>query len=83
MGLKLHEAKSDGTIPVREMEPGQVGIITEFGVSKQYVGNVVQKQKGSTYLRNLTSGDGWTNVMSNNDSYRVRILPPGTLLEVE
>ena len=79
MSLRLVDDRSDGTIPVRDMRDGQIGVITEWGGSTvTYHGAPILRQNSS--LINLNSGGGWD--VFKEDAYRVRVLSNGTRLEV-
>ena len=81
MGLKLHAEKSDGTISVLNMSKGQFGRVTQWGRGRMHLGHIIIR--GSSHLTSLPDGDMWSDLCDLDDTCRVRILPPGTLLEVE
>lgn len=77
MPVKL---KNDDSIPVKQMADGQIGVIVSCP-HNEYLGRVVQRYSGSLVCIGRECGHSWSSV-SGNDDFRVRILPPGTLLEI-
>ena len=82
--VTIVETSPDDTIPVQELKPGQVGVITHWGFGVEYCGNVVKR----TYRGGLEALGGevcWDkeDVETFDDRCRVRVLPNGTMLKVE
>lgn len=77
--MKIH--KEDIDIPASQMQDGDIGVITSWAVTP-YIGTVVQKF--GRYLISLgkPSGESWDSNWDQPKHNRVRILPPGTLLEI-
>jgi hypothetical protein len=73
-------------IHVGDLQPGQVGMITGW-TSRHYLGRVVVRYKNSLITVGGMEGECWDNMdkLSDKDVYpqlRVRVLVPGTKLEV-
>lgn len=91
MGLQLHDQKEpDDTISFREMTRGQVAVIVQWGHRPRDTGTVVHLAEygNDVYLIALTCDDVWHEAFDNTDhfpdhTHRVRLLPKGTLLEVQ
>lgn len=86
MKVKLHN-NNDVTIP--EMKDGEIGVITQWYGTARYDGQIVQMYRGSKLCNKDiliviggTAGDCWTLFDGVGADCRVRILPPGTLLEI-
>lgn len=71
------------SIPLSEMEDGQIAIITEF---IGYEGCIVQRYGIALIALGKPSGQGWSNIFTASEtslnSVRVRILEVGTKIEV-
>lgn len=78
----IEEPKSDG-IPVDELQEGQVAVITAWSCTN-YIGRIVQRYQKD--LIELGAGGGWGSLFeggcNSKKLCRVRVLPPGTKLEL-
>jgi len=90
MGLQLVEKpEKDDTISFRNMKVGQVAKIVVWGEYTDYVGCVIIRTNSSiAMLVALDGGSHWTaDILISTDypciNHRVRVLPKGTLLEVQ
>jgi hypothetical protein len=70
-------------VAIAAMQDGDIAIITKWSDS-QYVGRIVQRYDMHLVTLGQPSGQSWTNFRSlaASDQVRVRILPPGTKLEI-
>lgn len=72
-------------ICVKFMLDGQVGIITNWEDSPQYVGRIVQRHGDDLITINAPKGNSWPRLFHNEmdmPECRVRILPKGTKIEL-
>lgn len=69
-----------------KMNDGQIAIITQWGKHTQYVGVLVQRYGTSLIALGEPRGGGWPEWFeadaSKDETYRVRILPKGTKIEI-
>lgn len=82
--IKIRDTKQDGTIPVMDMEDGDVAVITAW-IVEAYIGRVVQRYGDYLVAMGMPAASGWGKFFTNvraATGCRVRLLPPGTLLEV-
>ena len=83
--MKLVKHKDD-SIPVMEMNDGQLAVIVQWDNDSNYNGIIVQRWRDHLII--LGGKDGWGNLFVSGNAYainskcRVRILQPGELLEV-
>lgn len=78
MGAKLVNATQDGTIPVCEMQQGQIGVITNSEGVGAYVGVIVVRAFHSIQCVGIS-----THFCDRrNEDFRVRILQPGEQIEI-
>lgn len=79
--MKIYQEKKDDSIPVREMEDGQIGVIAEWSTQPMYVGVIIQRYNNYLVALGKPYVCSWYEI-TDNHGCRVRILQPGTLLEV-
>lgn len=82
-GVKLHKSE-DNSIPVYDMEDGQIGIITKIKDMSEYNGKIVQRCGKYLIVIGAPWGDVWDSILKNRqEECRVKILEPGTLIEIQ
>ena len=82
--MKLHKTKQDNTIPVYHLADGQIAIITEWDKDNVYVGRIIQRYEDILITLGKPNGAAFTTALKIlNEKLRVRVLEPGTLLEIE
>ncbi len=81
--MNLYRKNDDKSIPAKEMQEGQIGVITSWSATS-VEGRIVTRYKSD--LITLGNRDshwpGWFNAGYDQHKCRVEILPVGTLLEV-
>ena len=77
--LERVSRQDDGTIPVRELKPGQVAEIVAWRECDAYVGHLVYQPARTGSLVSLSSKEWWDHIPVG-DNCRVRVLPDGVLL---
>jgi hypothetical protein len=83
--MKLHKKEQDNTIPVYHLADGQIAIITEWDASGEYyVGRIIQRYEDILITLGEPNGAAFTTALEKlNEKLRVRVLEPGTLLEID
>lgn len=84
MGVKVHGELDESIpdIPAGAMLDGQTAVITSCDF-RMFLGETVRRDGDGLYLMNRPSAMGWRCFFPNsNSNLRVRILPPGALLEI-
>lgn len=76
----IEEPKND--ISIREMVDGQIGIITEFPGNPKHVNEIVQRYGVALIVLGQNLGNSWPTAFVSLPEARVRILPPGTKIEI-
>jgi hypothetical protein len=80
--VKVHDDKLAESILAYNLRPGQVAEIVGCPQGASYRGWVVQRVFGNR-LQALGRDECWSETFeAPNENFRVRILKPGTLLEV-
>jgi hypothetical protein len=83
--VKLHTIKPDDSIHVSQMKDGEIAVIVSWSYPEP-VGQIVQRYDECLVALGGTWGKGWSMAFEDdgikNTKCRVKILPPGTLLEV-
>lgn len=69
-------------IPVSEMNDGEIGVITMWGVTKHHIGLIVQRYNNSLIALQKPYGNSFTGIAVGSD-YRVHILQKGEVLIIE
>jgi hypothetical protein len=74
------------SIPLLDMQDGQIAVITDW-TSSQYVDQIVQRWNNHLIRLGAPAGSSWPDIFRRryeevSPRNRVRILPPGTKLEV-
>lgn len=76
--------QNDDSIPVMEMNDGQLAVIVQWGNESSYNGIIVQRWRDHLII--IGESDCWSNIYKPgcglSEDCRVRILQPGELLEV-
>jgi len=81
--MKLHLKEQDNTIPVYDLKDGQIAVIIDWDY-QGYVGRIVQRYEDILVTLGRSNGSAFTTALTNrNEKLRVRVLEPGTLLEIE
>jgi hypothetical protein len=81
--MKLHLKEQDNTIPVYDLKDGQIAIIISWD-NPRHEGQIIQRYKDILITLGECSGGAFTTALNNrNLRLRVRVLEPGTLLEIE
>lgn len=80
MPVVLHEEKKDDSIPVGDMNFGEIGLTVKWFGSVEYLGMIVTRNEKGLHQ---VGGKSFWSCPPNGPEFRVRILPPGTLLRVE
>jgi len=78
--MKLHK-KVEHTISVLDMKDGQVAEIVEWP-AKQNIGRIIQRYKDVWITLGKPSRQAFILGEGVDENWLVRILPPGTLLEI-
>lgn len=78
--MKIIEEKP-GDIPASELKDGQIAVITEWDSLIAYSGRIIQRHGDTLVSLGMPSANRWS-VIPHGDSYRVRVLAPGTKLEI-
>ena len=83
--MKLHKTKQDNTIAAYHLADGQIAMITEWDVGEEYyVGRIIQRYDDILITLGKPNGAAFTTALKIlNEKLRVRVLEPGTLLEIE
>lgn len=83
--VKIAQEPKDNTISVLDMKDGDIAIIVDWS-SRDHLGKIVQRYKDNLITVGKHSGEGWSSFFLTTDESpkrRVRILPKGTLLEID
>lgn len=80
MPCKLHERYEPDTIPVQDMADGQLAVIVHQLIS-DCVGWVVQRH-GDNIIRVGGRRNQFWPVNNKSETFRVRVLKPGELIQV-
>ena len=81
--MKLHKTKQNNTIAVYHLADGQIAIITEWD-NNVYVGRIIQRYEDILITLGKPNGAAFTTALNIlSEKLRVRVLEPGTLLEIE
>lgn len=82
-GAKLKTEKTTD-IPVYNLKDGQLAVITSWAICPSKRGEVVQRYRNTLITVGKDSGRAYPTVLENLDEdYRVRVLEPGELIEVQ
>lgn len=80
MSVKIHRESSDNSIAVRYLKRGQIAEITQWDSDSAQIGTIIQSCAGGK-LEIVGEANHWPDP-PQQDECRVRILPNGTLIEV-
>lgn len=81
MSVRIKTDADDNTIPAIEMEDGDIGIVTKWGVFSETTGRIVQRHGEGLMTIGEVYGQRWDACPKGADT-RVRVLEPGTTLEI-
>jgi hypothetical protein len=76
-------------IPVGKMKDGDIAIVTQWQHGFDYAGEIVQRYKDYLIRVGKPASEGWDDIFKRNYNFlynkscMVRILPSGTVLEIE
>ncbi len=84
--MKIIEEPIESDISVYDMSDGQIAIVTNWANSSP-IGKIVQRHKDDLIVLGGVRGDCYSGLCgygeeNQNPLNRVRILPPGTKLEI-
>lgn len=83
--MKIIEEKPTDQ-PVMQLKDGQIAIITQWNGSQSYIGRIVQRYDLSLVVLGAPYNESWIRFFSGSisgvENLRVRVLPPGTKLEL-
>lgn len=81
--MTIHEETKPVSIPVFKMRDGEISVITDWN-PPHHVGEIVQRYQNSLITLGKHSVESWSDITVFDclEEYRVRILPPGTLLKI-
>lgn len=68
-----------------KMEDGDIAEIVKWGINHIQIGKIVQRYKNNLIVIGSHSGAGWSDIFKPGvclDDCIVRILPPGTQIEL-
>ncbi len=78
------------TIPVGQMQDGEIAIVTKWSNCDGYIGDIVQRYADYLLVVGKPSGKGWGRMFNDpskafmdNGECMVRILPKGTVIEID
>lgn len=81
--VKLHKQPNDNSICVQDMQDGQVAIITQWPINPIHTGLIVQRYKDMLITIGADSGKSFPRMFEERaESYRVRVLQKGELIEI-
>ena len=90
MPVKLHSDTPVTDIPIWDMNDGDLAIITKWNGNDKYVNVIVQRYGNILLPVGKHSDRSWTSILGNKEmkardgqDFRVRLLNPGELIEVE
>lgn len=80
--MKIKEEKPN-TIQAYDLEDGQIAIITEWD-GGDYIDRIIQRYKDILIVLGRNQGSAFTTALEKpNENLRVRVLKPGTILEID
>jgi hypothetical protein len=84
MSVKLSDVKTCRIIPAKEMEDGQIGVITNWGIynTKIYKGRIVQMYDDTLIIIGERSGERWSSAKVLPSDCKVRLLEPGECIQI-
>jgi hypothetical protein len=87
--MKIYKESEPLDICISEMKDGDIGIITSWShVTDLYKGTIVQRYDQGIILLGRPSGESFASILAvqnlkeNFKTHRVRLLQPGTLIEI-
>lgn len=78
MGLKI-VSEHGVDIPVCDLKEGRLAVVTNCYGNNVYEGTIVQRFQDKLIGINCVT---YWNYIIDSDDFRVRVLPPGTVLEI-
>lgn len=84
--MKIISEPTPEGIPIDQLSEGQLGVIVEWNTSPHYKGRVVQRFGSHLISVGMASGYGWPDFFRDKhlfEKLRVRVLPKGTVIEID